>query len=70
VVNVALGAPERALTLFLAPIAPEPFVPVVSTPVKLIIVIDDKTLWDSVAVTATLVSGEAENALQTSEVPL
>jgi hypothetical protein len=49
--------------------APEPFVPEVSTPVKLITVIEETTLCDSVAVTVTALNGEAENARQTSAVP-
>jgi hypothetical protein len=40
VVSEAVGAPLGALALATAPIAPEPFVPLVSTPVKLMIVID------------------------------
>jgi hypothetical protein len=49
--------------------APEPFVPEVSTPVKLITVIEETTLCDSVAVTVTAFNGEAEKARQISAVP-
>jgi hypothetical protein len=65
-----LGAPERALALCDAPIAPAPFVPEVSTPVKLITVIEDATLWDRLAVTTTLLNGAGVNARQISDVPL
>lgn len=68
-VNVAEGAPETALADFVAPMAPEPFVPVVFTPVKVITVIEEATLLDNVADTATLVSFEAAKARQISEVP-
>jgi hypothetical protein len=49
--------------------APEPFVPVVPAPVNVRIVMEEFTLWESVAVTCTLESGAAENARQISEVP-
>jgi hypothetical protein len=49
--------------------APEPFVPKVSTPVKLITVIEETTAWDNVAVTLTAFNGEAENTRQISAVP-
>jgi len=70
VTRVAVGAPELALALFVAPIAPEPFVPEEFTPVKLTTVIDETTLWESVAVTVTLASVEGANARQISDVPL
>jgi hypothetical protein len=50
--------------------APDPFVPEVFTPVKLITVIDEATLWDSVAVTVMLLTAEAAKARQISDVPL
>ena len=49
--------------------APDPFVPDVSTPVKLITVIDDCTVCDSVAVTVTLLSAVGANARQISAIP-
>jgi hypothetical protein len=49
--------------------APAPFTPVVSTPIKLITVIEESTLCESVAVTVILVSGTVENACQISDVP-
>jgi hypothetical protein len=49
--------------------APEPFVPEVSVPVKVITVIEDATLCDSVAVTFTWLKGEVANARQISAVP-
>jgi hypothetical protein len=45
--------------------APDPFVPEVFTPVKLITVIDEAALWDSVAVTVMLLTAEAAKARQT-----
>ena len=65
----AVGAPDEALFVPVAPIAPEPFVPVVSTPEKLITVREAENLWASVAVTVALLRVEAENARQISEVP-
>ena len=70
VTKLAVGAPGFALALAVLPIAPEPFVPVGSTPVKLITVIDAKTFCDSVAVTVALVKGEVAKARQISAVPL
>ena len=52
-----------------APIAPEPFVPVVSTPLKLMIVIELAAALDSVAVTTEFVNGLALKARQISAVP-
>ena len=70
VVSEALGAPVRAFPVPVAPMAPEPFVPVVSTPAKLITVIEEITLYESVAVTETLLSGTVAKALQISALPL
>ena len=70
VIRVAAGAPEPALALFVAPIAPDPFVPAAFTPEKLITVMDETTLCERAAVTETLVSGEGANARQISEEPL
>jgi hypothetical protein len=50
--------------------APEPLVPDVSTPTKLITVIDETTLCDMVAVTETPVNGAVAKARQISDVPL
>jgi hypothetical protein len=69
VTSVAVGAPELAFPLPTAPIAPNPFVPDVFTPVKLMTVMEEATRWVSVAVTVTFVKGEAENARQISDVP-
>ena len=69
VTSDALGAPEAALRLPTAPIAPEPFVPEVSTPVKLTTVIDAATERDNVAVTVAFVSVAGANARQISDVP-
>jgi hypothetical protein len=52
-----------------APIAPEPLVPVVSTPLKLITVSDAGTLCEMVAVTLMFVRTAGANARQISEVP-
>ena len=70
VVNVPKGAPDDALLPATAPIAPEPFVPEVSTPAKLMTVIEETTLWDNVAVTVALLRGAGANVRQISEVPL
>ena len=51
VVRLAEGAPVAAFAVAVAPIAPDPLVPVVSTPVKLTTVIDDCTDCENVAVT-------------------
>ncbi len=59
-----------ALAPPMAPIAPEPFVPVVLTPEKLITVMEDATDCDNVAVTVTPASGVVAKALQISAVPL
>jgi hypothetical protein len=53
----------------MAPIAPEPFMPEASTPVKVITVIDDVTLCESVAVTFTWLKGKVAKARQISAVP-
>ncbi len=69
VVSDAVGAPERALFVATAPIAPEPFVPDVSAPIKLMTVIEDATLCVRVADTDTLFKGAAAKARQISAVP-
>jgi hypothetical protein len=69
VVNEAAGAPEGALAPFLPPIAPEPLTPVVSVPVKVMMVIEAATLCDSVAFTLAFTSATPAKALQTSAVP-
>jgi hypothetical protein len=69
VVSEDTGAPEEALPLALAPTAPEPKVPDVLTPAKLITVMEEATLCDSAAVTLTLANGATEKALQISAVP-
>ncbi len=53
----------------IAPIAPEPFVPVGFTPMKLMTVIDESTALDRLAVTETLVKAAVAKVRQTSEVP-
>jgi len=70
VVNDAVGAPVSAVPEPVAPIAPDPFVPDVSTPLKVMTVIDAALLCDSVAVAVTLVSAAAANARQISAVPI
>ena len=57
VTSVAVGAPGLAFPVPIAPMAPKPFVPEVSTPVKLITVIEETTRCDSVAVTVTALKG-------------
>ena len=65
----AAGAPDVPFAVPVAPRAPDPFVPEVFAPVKLMTVIIEAVLCDSVAVTETLVSGDDANARQISEVP-
>ena len=69
VTRVAVGAPELPLPEPVAPIAPEPFVPDVSTPVKLTIVTEDATLCERVARTVAFVSTVGAKARQISVVP-
>jgi hypothetical protein len=69
VTSLAVGAPGFLFPVPIAPMAPEPFVPEVSTPVKLITVIEETTLCDRVAVTVTALNGAAEKARQISAVP-
>src|SRR5438445_1771901 len=69
VVSVAVGAPAAALAVAVAPIAPDPLAPVVSTPVKLTTVSDDNTDCENVAVTVALVSAVGAKARQISAVP-
>ena len=68
-VSVAVGAPEVAFADLIAPMAPEPFVPDVSTPEKLTTEIEDVVDREVRAVTVTLESGADANARQISEVP-
>ena len=70
VTRVAVGAPEPAFALFVAPIAPDPFVPAAFTPEKLMTVIDETTLCERVAVTETLLNVDGAKARQISEEPL
>jgi hypothetical protein len=69
VTSEALGAPEDALAEFVAPIAPEPFVPLPSAPRKLTTDIVAATLCHMLAVTVTLDSVDVANARQISDVP-
>src|SRR6185436_16623855 len=69
VTSDADGAPDGELAPPMAPIAPEPLVPVVSTPLKLITVMFAAANCDSVAVTVALVRAFAANARQISAVP-
>jgi hypothetical protein len=64
-----MGAPPLEFPVPVAPVEPEPFVPEVSTPVKLITVIEETVLRDRVAVTVALLSGEGAKARQISAVP-
>src|SRR3954469_6959165 len=69
VVSVAVGAPDAALALPIVPIAPEPLVPVVSTPVNDITVIELETFCEMAAATVTPVSVVGAKARQISAVP-
>ena len=66
----AVGAPEAALLLPTAPIAPDPFVPDVFTPAKLMTCIDETTLCDKLAATVTPLKGTPAKARQISADPL
>jgi hypothetical protein len=68
-INVALGAPDVALPLPVAPMAPAPLVPVVLTPMKLITVMEAGTLCDSVAFMDTPVRAVEANARHISASP-
>src|SRR3954468_20856498 len=70
VVSVAVGAPDAALAPPVAPMAPDPLAPDVSAPVKLITVIDESTLCETVAVTVALKRTAGAKARQISAVPL
>jgi len=67
---VAVGAPEDAPLLAVAPIAPDPPNPEGSTPAKLITDMEETTACDRVAVMDTPPSAPEANARQTSDVPL
>jgi len=69
VLRVAVGAPLLAYPEPIAPIAPEPYVPVAATPLKVITVIEETTVWDSVAVTDTFFNTAGAKARQISDVP-
>jgi hypothetical protein len=69
VTRVALGAPDLALAPAVAPMAPEPPVPLVSVPVKVTTVMEAGTLCDSVAFTLTLDRVAEAKARQISAVP-
>jgi len=69
VISVAVGAPDPAFALAVAPMAPEPLVPEVSTPVKVRIVIDAATLWDKLALTVARERVDGANARHISAVP-
>src|SRR5260370_39511664 len=62
------GGAEVALAPAVAPIAPDPVVPEVSTPAKLMTSIDEATFCERVAVTETLLSGLGANDRQISAV--
>src|ERR1700730_3978777 len=70
VTRLAVGAPLAPLPVPVAPTAPAPFTPDVSTPVKVTTVIDAGWLLDRAAVTDTLVSEVDANARQISALPL
>ncbi len=68
-IRLAVGAPDGALTLFALPIAPEPFTPEESVPVKVTTVIEAATLCDRVARTVTFARAEGAKARHISAVP-
>lgn len=69
VVRLAVGAPVAAFPVPVAPMAPEPPLPVVSVPVKVTTVSEAAWLVDKVAVTVALVSTAGAKARHTSDVP-
>jgi hypothetical protein len=69
VTSEAVGGPGFAFPVPVWPMAPDPLVPEVSTPVKLMTVNKEETLCESVALTVTLINGEGANARQISDVP-
>lgn len=68
-VREIVGPPDEALLVPVAPMAPDPFVPDVSTPIKLISVMDTSASG-TLAVTEMLVKGELEKERQISAVPV
>src|ERR1700693_4865368 len=70
VTSVAVGAALAALALLVAPMAPAPLVPEESAPIKLMMVIEEATFCDRVAVMVTLLSFAVAKARQISAVPL
>ena len=69
VTKEAAGAPLVALPEAVAPTAPKPLLPVVSTPLKLIKVKELAAGLESVAVTTAFVKGVVAKARQISDVP-
>src|SRR3954465_2017758 len=69
VARFAFGAPPAEFADVVAPMAPDPLVPVVSTFEKLTTVIEAATDCDSVAVTLTPASVVGAKARQISAVP-
>jgi hypothetical protein len=69
VTNEADGAPIAALAPPVAPMAPDPFVPDGSAPVKVTTVIDDTMLRDRLAVTVTLLKTDGAKVRQISASP-
>src|SRR5208282_1361328 len=69
VVSEAAGAPWDEFVVAVAPMAPDPPVPVVSAPVKLTTVTVAATPCGKLAVTEIFDSTVAENARQISAVP-
>src|ERR1043165_2649679 len=69
VTRLALGAPDDALPEDTAPIAPEPLVPLISTPLKLTTEIEAATLCERAAFTLTLGRVDVARARQISRVP-
>ena len=67
--NDAVGAPDTALALAVAPIAPDPFVPEESTPLNAATVMEDATLCARPAVTIAFFNGAVAKARQISASP-
>src|SRR4051812_42279820 len=69
VTSDTVGAPFDALAVAVAPIAPDPFIPDVSTPFNATTVIEETTDCDKVAETVTPLSALAAKARQISDEP-
>lgn len=68
-INEPVGAPEAALKVAVAPMAPEPLLPLLSAPLNATTVIEAAALCAIFAVTLTLLKAAGANARQISASP-